>query len=63
MSASKKDFEAVAASIRQVRGMYPDEVAQNALNAVVVYLCHDFAAMNPRFDAERFRKACEVSDG
>lgn len=57
MSMSRKDFVAVAESVRITRETYPESDA--ALKVLTVYLCSDFASANSSFDPARFMAACE----
>lgn len=65
---SRKDFIAVAESIRLVRkriphlneNVYdnPSTVAESVILDLVGYLCADFKASNSNFNRVRFLKAC-----
>jgi len=63
MSMSKKDFEAVARAINSVFQPAAKTVEARAvrltIDTIVERLCEDFSKSNPRFDAEKFRKACD----
>lgn len=52
---TKKHFEAAAAQIRGNTTLIASERAK-----VCYEFCEFFASFNPRFDVERFRKACGV---
>lgn len=62
---TKKHFSAIARIIADSRDVYPDalysrdEAVDIVLDEVVDKLSTYFKAENPRFDAERFKKACE----
>ena len=51
--ATRRLFERVAESVR-LCGIEGDEK-----DTLISYLCADFAAENSRFDAVKFRAACE----
>lgn len=68
MSFTKRDYEAIARIISQTQRHVcsdPDtRMGWHAgVSAVRVRLQEHFAADNPRFDAERFAKACEPGGG
>lgn len=60
---SKRHYEQVAAVIQYRRHLYEDCIsaprARDAVKEIQGDLCKLFAQDNPRFDAERFNKACE----
>lgn len=58
---TRKHFEAMAALIRaeQEQPMYEDlSVCREAIRDVALRLSSQFNLENPRFDRERFMKAC-----
>lgn len=61
---SKKDYQAIARAIHEVKtraDVRPDSGALAALLADTVDALSDvFATDNPRFDRERFLEACET---
>jgi hypothetical protein len=62
---SKKDYQAVARAIYRTRQQYGpgnsgQAQAHHAIEAVMLGLVDVFAAGSPRFDADRFREACET---
>ena len=62
---SKKDFQAIARAIYATREMIyrdpsHDVVRDDLLAELTVRLSRLFAERNPRFDATRFREACET---
>jgi hypothetical protein len=54
---TKKDYELVASSIKEVVNMY-DEEAKDILSILVEYMKTKFGYDNPKFDGIKFRKAC-----
>lgn len=72
MPCTKRDFEAVARIIAHRRSEHFANVGDNAVYQSGYHdaarhigreLSRHFAATNPRFDAERFAKACEPGGG
>jgi hypothetical protein len=63
MSFTRKHYEECARIIREAHAKYPDgagdDGAHVAIYGIRCYLSRMFASDNPRFDAERFAKACE----
>lgn len=65
---TKKHFEAVAAAIKKqfdnAQGL-TNEFARNSATTVVYSIAQDFARIaasdNPRFDTQRFLRACSIS--
>jgi hypothetical protein len=55
MSSTRRDFEAVATAIRSVETM-PDTRA--ARRGMALLLAEYFQRQNPRFDWDRFMRAC-----
>jgi len=56
---TKKDFKAVAEIIEQACGIYDDEEVCGEIASIITHNLADyFATQNPRFDRERFMKAC-----
>lgn len=61
MSFSRKHFETVASSISRTRmasTIGKKQTPEQVLRLVATDLAATFAAENPRFDRERFMKAC-----
>ncbi len=59
---TKKDYETIAKIIAQVQREFRGvEDGVNALRDVAVFLASDLERDNPRFDRERFLKACGVA--
>jgi hypothetical protein len=56
---TKKDYEAFAQIIREIRVVDTDENYQDAVKSFIDKSCLVFKKDNPRFSSERFRKACE----
>lgn len=54
---SKKDFEAIAAIIAEIRNDYPQQ-GDIIPDAVSARLADHFATVNPRFDRQKFLTAC-----
>lgn len=55
---TRKDYELIARSIKwEISGFY-GELERTAIASTVERLARAFAAENPRFDRERFIKAC-----
>jgi hypothetical protein len=52
---SKKQFEAIAAAIRELR--HGDSIDIDKMASTIATVC---AGSNDRFDEERFLKACRV---
>ena len=52
---TKKDFEATA----RILAWYASEVTQIGFAALVEEFADLYAGQNPRFDRDRFRKACQ----
>ena len=73
MSFTKRDYEAVARIVREVRGgRYSDALpgpesfacgVRYGAEATSKKLSEHFARYNPRFNPERFAKACEPGGG
>jgi hypothetical protein len=65
MAMSRKDYEAAAALIQTYNATpgetpeQPETDAAEGYETLVEVFSRFFAADNPRFDAARFRKACE----
>jgi len=74
---TKKDFERVAAIIKEakenqdrvigehfnkVSDQYSAELLQDGIHNVAMRFCESFKAENPRFDQDRFLKACGLED-
>lgn len=61
MSYTKRDYEAVAQILRSHKqtAPHPDVFVVPTISSIQACLSRIFAADNPRFDAERFAKACE----
>ena len=60
MAMTKKDYEAVARVIREVREEFPEGTAPPALSYVASGLASVFAANNERFDRQRFIQAARA---
>lgn len=61
MSMSRKDFEAVAAAIYQVRHqMVAGDSGTWAIDTLVSELCDTFEALNPRFESTTFINASSL---
>lgn len=56
MSMSKKDYQAIARAIHEARIAPVEPVTAGIVRRITDML----AADNPRFDAARFREACET---
>jgi hypothetical protein len=52
----KRHFEFLAAALRRARGFGP--VDDGCYRAMIGHLVIDLAGTNPKFDRERFLKAC-----
>lgn len=57
---SKKDYQAIAAALYNIRTGTEDIAGIWALDRVVQDLAEIMAEGNPRFDRARFREACET---
>lgn len=63
---SKKDYQAIAAAIYRTRSRHAaftqhfDGVKYSAFDSLVEEMIETLAADNPRFQADRFREACET---
>lgn len=63
MSMTRKNFEAIAASVQDVREQCSDAPETTwAINEIASNLADTCAAENPNFDRERFMAACGVED-
>ena len=51
MTMQRRHFEFIAQTINEVN-------ADGGMDGFVEYLCDKLETTNPRFDRERFRKAC-----
>ena len=59
---TKKDYELIARNIAQVQREFRGvEDGINAIRDVAVFIASDLERDNPRFDRERFLKACGVN--
>lgn len=56
---SKKDYSAIAETIRQQIDNHPDS-HRIPLEVLAKNLCRIFLADNPRFDSRRFLSACGI---
>ena len=56
---NKKDYEQLARAIRCARYSYRASETE-PIEAVVNYLITELADDNPRFDKEKFVKACQI---
>jgi len=57
---TKKDYIAIAAVINRVHQAFDwDPAAQDAITSITDGLCRMLATDNPRFDRDRFMKACQ----
>lgn len=59
MSFTRKHYEETARIIREARTRYWSTHGAGAAHDIQDELSTMFASDNPRFDAERFAKACE----
>jgi hypothetical protein len=63
---TRKDFVLIAAALKDSRPVSPmwpasaREAANEVIDRASVRFCNELAATNPRFDRERFLKACGV---
>jgi len=55
---SKKDYELIASAIRRTREATDNVMAQAVLSTLSVTIAADLADNNPRFDLDRFLRAC-----
>ncbi len=56
---TKKDFELIADAISATQGFFAggvDDFVNHLVDSLIVRLANN----NPRFDSEKFRKACQV---
>lgn len=58
---TRKDYVMIAKAIADTRGDYGNLAVQKAIDNIAYALANDFAADNPRFDYDRFVKACRVN--
>ncbi len=58
MSMSARDYKMIAACIKQVKRVHPDELA--GIAAVADALAADFAHDNPQFKRGMFMAACDL---
>ena len=59
---TKKDYELISRNIAQVQREFRGvEDGINAIRDVAVFIASDLERDNPRFDRERFLKACGVA--
>lgn len=63
MSFTKRDYESIANIISVVRERYLATHGNAAAREIQGCLSAYFAENNPRFDAERFARACEPGGG
>lgn len=54
MSMSKKDYVAIAETLRDVRAGYIETLPREAVDRVAIALSRKFKADNPLFDKDRF---------
>lgn len=61
---TKKDYELIAAAVRHERGEWAEDTWTKDIEigraAVVLAIAHALAQDNPRFDRDRFLKACDL---
>lgn len=64
---SKRHYEVVARAIKESKAAWngdeDEEAALCAINGLQYKILCIFNSDNPRFDAERFNKACEPKEG
>ena len=60
---TKKDFERIAQVFRCNKPSGFNQVAAHTWHFIVEDMCTEFKAINPRFDAVRFKAACEPQSG
>lgn len=64
---TKKDYKAIAEAFNNIRLRYPgpggyDIGFNDGISAAANELCSTFRSDNPRFDREKFLKACGAND-
>lgn len=57
---TRKDYVAISKAIAATRGNYGNLAVQKAIDNVAYALADEFRGDNPRFDYDRFVKACGV---
>lgn len=60
MSASRKDYEAVAAALRKALDDFAHDGPRAGVHHAAVQVANAFEAGNPRFDRHRFLAACGI---
>ncbi len=66
---TRKDYELIAKAIAKLRSVYPDgeptndhdKGFQHGTKQAAQYIASALASENPRFDRDRFLKACGVA--
>ncbi|WP_349434260.1 hypothetical protein [Pararhizobium sp. A13] len=58
---TRKDYELIAAAFKRQLAMKVDKAEHDVLSDLAEDLAGEFLALNPRFDVNRFLKACGLS--